>query len=309
MVFSRPNNTQNSVEHVLDLYASSYAIIPAKELYNPEIINVPNAEDIIKNTHIYLIGLIPKIASVNVLDENGLLSCQLASSPDKKQLSITIPKGQKFIEHEGAVYLIDTETQDDVPYSQIDFFRALSNKEPNFFFNVLYIGQAYGQKGERVAMDRLKSHTKLQEISITEPRDTHEILILLLELCNENRLISHYRPIQMPNDIERIDNGTSFLHELTHRERVSLYEASLIRYFSPKYNTVFINSFPSTNMKTLERCYQKDIYGITAGINFDEPYTLPFRIGSKSVIPNYKHTVMYNLHTKEAKSSFFSQIK
>ena len=67
-------------------------------------------------------------------------------------------------------------------------------------------------------------------------------------------------------DSSRIRSGIDKLYGTTEQERIALYEAALIRYFSPPFNKEFKNSFPSTNLKILQDCYEKDFAAVIAEI-------------------------------------------
>jgi hypothetical protein len=102
---------------------------------------------------------------------------------------------------------------------------------------------------------------------------------------------------------ERIRHGIDKLYGTTEKERVALYEASLIRYFQPRYNKEFKDSFPSTDMKVLKDCYEKDFSSIIAEISFDD---LPWDLKSEQVPAAQSHIAKHSLHTAEERSMFFS---
>lgn len=97
--------------------------------------------------------------------------------------------------------------------------------------------------------------------------------------------------------------GLDKLFETTEAERTSLFEASMIRYFKPEFNTIFKDSFPSTNLKTLADCYDKDIATVVAEICIDE---LPFRLFSDAVAAAPYHIARHDLHKDEDRQVFFS---
>ncbi len=84
----------------------------------------------------------------------------------------------------------------------------------------------------------------------------------------------------------RIRQGLDKLYNTSEAERISLYEAALIRYFYPDFNKEFKDSFPSTNLKILQDCYEKDFAAVIAEICIDE---LPFHLWSSSVPPKLHH--------------------
>lgn len=101
---------------------------------------------------------------------------------------------------------------------------------------------------------------------------------------------------------DRITSGLDKLFNTSEQERVTLYEASLIRYFRPEFNIEFKNSFPSTNMKVLRDCYDKDFSAVIAEICIDD---LPFRLFSQEVNPEWNHIAKHDLHKSDERKIFF----
>ncbi len=100
----------------------------------------------------------------------------------------------------------------------------------------------------------------------------------------------------------RISSGLDKLFGTSDAERVTLYEASLIRYFQPPFNKEFKESFPSTNLKLLKDCYDKDFSALISEICIDE---LPFKMTSGIVPPSQYHTAYFDLHEDDARKVFF----
>jgi len=85
---------------------------------------------------------------------------------------------------------------------------------------------------------------------------------------------------------------------------VTLYEPSLIRHFQPPFNKEFKESFPSTNLKVLADCYDKDFSTLISEICIDE---LPFKMTSDAVPPSQYHTAKFDLHEDEVRQIFFGR--
>jgi len=172
-------------------------------------------------------------------------------------------------------------------------------------FNVKYIGQAFGKDGSRNAIDRLKKHETLQKISLLGAPDGYVLSILLLEIQPSNQVFSFFNPFAADKSQgkERIQKGMEKLHGTNEHERITLYEASLIRYFRPQYNIEFKDSFPSTNMKVLHDCYEKDFSAVIAEICFDD---VPILIRSETVEAKPFHFAVHDLHDDENRKTFFS---
>src|SRR3546814_12337806 len=89
----------------------------------------------------------------------------------------------------------------------------------------------------------------------------------MLEVVPANRLITVMNPWaeDKSESKKRISAGLDKLFETTEAERLTLFEASLIRYFQPPFNREFKDSFPSTHLKILADCYEKDFSTLEIG--------------------------------------------
>lgn len=129
-------------------------------------------------------------------------------------------------------------------------------------YKVLYIGQAYGKRGERSAIDRLSSHDTFQKILIDSQRNYPECELKLLLLEINYRVGMGIANSSIPTikdnaaDNEHIKNVTTNLPE--YRQVINITEAALINYFKPEYNSTFIENFPSNKHKTYHQYYELD---------------------------------------------------
>jgi len=189
---------------------------------------------------------------------------------------------------------------------EVDIIYRLSREFRAVNFEVVYIGQSYGNNGSRNSVDRLTKHETLQKISLEGVPEGYEISIYMFPIEPDNRIITKINPHakNKNKDSDRIKNGIKKLRSTTEAEKVTLYEASMIKYFQPKYNKEFVNIFPSTNMKCLSDCYDKDISGVVAEICIDE---LPALIFSGSVHEKLYHIAKHDLHNSSDRSMFFGR--
>ena len=162
-------------------------------------------------------------------------------------------------------------------------------------FKVLYIGQAFA-KGNRSAFQRLQSHSTLQkilaEMSYNDPDS--EVFLMMFDYL-PYRTIIHMDPRSKDAIDDESDSARFYSIEenpLTKRQQICLVEAALIRYFSPLYNEIFKESFPSSNQKLLQQCYKLDFAGLIVEINTDE---LLFKLYSDSVEPSMHHIAYIDL--------------
>jgi len=145
---------------------------------------------------------------------------------------------------------------------------------PKLDFEILYIGQSYGQNGNRMAIDRLSSHSTLQKINsdIIANHPDSDVFILLanftqLNLLTMNGLIKT-NPKNVDVDEERAQHFFENYENLfSEKQKINFTEAALIRYFKPKYNIEFKESFPKKTHKSYSECYDLDIKAM--GIELD----------------------------------------
>lgn len=289
------------VEHALGLYAISYCVLPAESIYNRKLL--APMMSVIDTCHIYLIGYTPKIDLFLAEQRGNFLDLSFRVLGKEHVISYELPPSCVLKKDAQLMYLEDSTGQRFWP-DELEMQRRLNAVTNEVNFEVKYIGQAYGKDGSRNAVDRLLKHETLQEISLRGVPEGYRLSLLLLAVQPNNQVITRMSPFaKNQNDGDaRIKLGLDKLHNTSEIERISLYEAALIRYFYPEFNVEFKDSFPSTNLKILQDCYAKDFTLVIAEINFDD---LPFRIWSKSIAPRLYHIAKFDLHKDEARRMFF----
>ncbi len=293
--------TLNDIEHALGMYALSFSVIPAEGIYDKEAL--APLMSVIDTCHIYLIGYTPRIEFIDANDNNGKLNLKFIVLNQEHVVSYDIPEGVSYKNDDGLHYLEDVKGQRYWP-NENDMQARLSAESGVVNFEVKYIGQAYGKDGSRNAVDRLLKHETLQKIALKGVPDGHQLTLLMLAIESNNQIITSMNPFAEKKDKsgQRIKSGLDKLFNTNEVEQVALYEAALIRYFRPEYNIEFKNSFPSTNLKILQDCYEKDFSAVIAEINIDE---LPFRLFSQEVQPKLYHMAKHDLHKDENRRMFF----
>jgi len=290
------------VEHALLMHAHSYVVLPAASIYDKD--RLKEVEEVTKKCHIYVIGHTPRIFLEDVQQAGRIASLRFKVGDGLVEIKSELPESSTLVKGDDSFRVLGNDGKE-YGLNDVDMARAIKREHP-VDFSVLYIGQAYGKSGERAALDRLEKHETLQKIALQggAPPGT-QLTVLLLEIISANRMMTTFNPYAMDlsSGEERIRAGIDKLYGTSEKERVALYEASLIRYFQPRYNKDFKDSFPSTNMKVLKDCYDKDFSGIVAEINFDD---LPWNLKSEHVPTAHSHIARHSLHTAEERSMFFS---
>lgn len=290
------------IEHALNMYATSFVLMPAFGIYEKEIVAAYKSE--LAKCHIYIIGTMPKIETVDQCLENGRLIIGMLVGGKRHELAWPMPEGVEMVETERGWFI----KKDDGYWAPSDeeMAQRLNAEQDAIRFEVLYIGQAYGKDGSRNALDRLLKHETLQRISVRGVPADQRLTLLMLEIEPGNRMISLMNPWaeNTKDGSGRIAAGLDKLFGTSDAERVTLYEASLIRHFQPPFNKEFKKSFPSTNLKVLADCYDKDFSALVSEICIDE---LPFKMTSDAVPPSQYHIAKFDLHEDQARQVFFGR--
>lgn len=295
------DNAQFDIEHALGLYAVNFCTIPAEGLYDKGAL-APLME-VIESCHIYLIGYTPRIQLASAEEGNGKLNIRFLVAEREHTVTYDLPEGLSLKHEDGMPYLEDPEGGKRWP-NDADIQRRLCRQSEAVDFDVKYIGQAYGTDGARSAIDRLLKHETLQKIALKGVPNGYRLTLLLLAVEPSTQLFTFMNPRakNKNNGPQRIKAGLDKLFNTNQEEQISLYEAALIRYFMPEYNIEFKKSFPSTKLKILQDCYEKDFSGVVAEISIDE---LPFRLFSSIVAPAWNHIAKYDLHKEKDRKAFF----
>lgn len=289
------------VEHALGMYALGFCTLPAEGIYDERAIaSIAHVAD---TCHIYAIGYTPRVDLVDAKESESNLVLTFDILKKKHVIKYELPEGLSLGEEDGLHFLFDSSGKRYWP-DELEMQRRLHSESKAINFEVKYIGQAYGKDGSRSAIDRLLKHETLQKIALKGVPDGFRISLLLLSIQPNNQLITVMNPFakNTGNGEERIRKGIDKLFNTTEEERVSLYEAALIRYFYPDFNKEFKDSFPSTTLKILRDCYAKDFSAVVAEICIDE---LPFTLWSESVGPKHYHIAKHDLYKEEDRKMFF----
>lgn len=263
-----------SIENLFVIHADNFCTIPASAIYDSK--SLEPFMSVIKSCHIYLIGFTPIIDLVYMSQKNRQLTMKYLIAENEHTIYYDLEEGLSLVEDEGIGKIEDSSGRI-YSFSESDIQSRLNIETQAVNFDVKYIGQVYGKDGSRNAIDRLLKHETLQKISLRGCPSGYNLSQLLLAIDPKNQVMVAANPLakRVEEGKARILNGFDKLLNTTEKECIALYEASLIRYFSPEFNTEFKNSFPSTNLKVLQDCYEKDFSGVIAEICIDQ---LPFRL-------------------------------
>lgn len=169
-------------------------------------------------------------------------------------------------------------------------------------YEILYIGQAFGKEGKRIATNRLGSHETLQEIysdcNMKYPDREIWLLLLPFDWCFLSSFAN--ASIDIKKDNAHIQDVLS--SPLDEKQITNLIEGALIKHFYPKYNIRLKDSFPNPCHTSYNECYKMDYNAISVAVAFDE---LMFPVGN--AFSGYEHQHVFNIpfHNEDERKSMF----
>jgi hypothetical protein len=306
-------------EFALNMYSARWIMLPASELASgkePDSLQ----QEILNASHIYLICKHPScyFAWNTFRFEDGTITVRtrfkVRGEERQSEFTFPFPGGDEatgarlsdyphrelhYLDKSGAPVMV-------LPAGMLTLAPESRDKHPELgCFEVLYVGQAFGD-GTRSAFQRLQSHSTLQKILAESqykyPDD--EVNVFVFEYC-PYRFITQMdgRAKQAIGDERDQKRFFSILENpLNKHQQISLIEAALIRYFTPEYNEIYKESFPSLSHKILKECYDLDFSGLIVEINTDE---LGFFLYSPKVPARMHHISKVDLFTPLDREGFF----
>jgi len=176
---------------------------------------------------------------------------------------------------------------------------------------ILYIGQSYGVDGARTAPDRLQSHSTLQAIyaeAIAKNPDS-EIWLALASFEQINLMMmdgrTEFTEEELAADEEnfqRIFNALNY-EGINEQQKINFTEAALIKYFQPKYNKIYKDSFPNPAHETYQECYELDVNSVCIELQTMEMANCKFYSDAVERAPWNMHDFL--LHSPEERKSMF----
>lgn len=295
-----PDASKFEIEHAIAMHAFSFVTLPASFLYDEKAI--AKVQGVASRCHIYFVGFTPKVVTGDLQKEAATVSLTMSAMGQTVQMMFEIPEGLDLIDRDKGIFRKAGSLQELV-FNQHNVLYEFSKVVP-MDFEVVYIGQAYGKHGKRAAIDRLRKHETLQKIALSGIPEGMELTLLLVEVVPATRTMTVINPRAKSKGgrVKRLMSGIEKLYGTSEAERISLYEASMIRYFNPVFNKVFKNNFPSTNLEVLKDCYAKDFAGVVAEFAFDE---MPWRLKSEIVPPAREHVASFHLHGEDERRMLF----
>ncbi|MGX9731990.1 hypothetical protein ACWYXO_15385 [Janthinobacterium aestuarii] len=179
---------------------------------------------------------------------------------------------------------------------------------------VEYVGQAFGDAGERDVVDRLIGNTGkvghgslqkvLAEVNANHPDQEVHLLLYSFEFHKRHIILGGF--LGQPEPRHSIDSAPNrfeqfFETEIGRNIRIDLAEAALIRYFAPAYNDIYKKTFPTETHKILDRLHELDITGLAVSLSTLEHN---IRVVSKRAAPSDAHCATFPITTDQNRLSF-----
>jgi len=177
---------------------------------------------------------------------------------------------------------------------------------------VMYVGQAFGRKKNRKIDYRLAKHEKIQKIAleILDKSSNEEVLIIGVKIdVNDlsTSIVEINSQTEKPTLQSLLDLKNKASQRITSGQEVTVFEASLINYFKPKFNEKYKSVFPSTDFVSIDEIYKTD-FDYSAMTLDTKPVRV--RVFSENIKePKYIHSMHFPLKTKSEKKSFYEYLK
>ncbi|MFV8830517.1 YecA family protein [Alkalihalobacterium sp. APHAB7] len=291
-------------EFALHTYSSQVSIVYPKLLETVEVSN--------SAFHIYMINKIKRLSfvenSIKVLDTHVEVQIKHGVTIIDKIETIKIPLNDNAVAYEfegDKILLMKDGCGGGLKADILWLYSAFSTAQLNC--EVLYVGQSYGKKGDRDALNRLKSHETLQRVmaDISYEDINSEIAITLWEFTP--RLITSMDgrndfQVTEEEDLQHFKKVLSAPPLFVDNQIINITEAALINYFKPKYNDKFKNNFPDVTHKGYKFYYNYDYNAITVEL---DPSCVNIEIHSKHTGYSQFSPVKYLLNSEEKRKSMF----
>lgn len=180
--------------------------------------------------------------------------------------------------------------------------------------DVLYIGQSYGENGERKAQDRLKSHSTFQKI-LSDCHSKYHNKKLYLFLMEMTPLLTTTfdgisKNYEKSDEEDKAHMSKIFENLPQYKQIINISEAALINYFKPKYNVNFVENFPDKAHLGYTQYYNLDYNHLTVEIDMD--FTILggviFSSHSNSIDRRNRY-IKYSLHNEKVRKNMYDIFK
>ncbi|WP_342086158.1 hypothetical protein [Dyadobacter sp. OTU695] len=176
---------------------------------------------------------------------------------------------------------------------------------------VLYVGQAFGRNKQRTIDYRLSNHEKVQKIAldILKLGSNEEVIIIGLTVDTSDiktsfALSDSKTVAPTTENLKQI--LTKSKNRLSKGQEVTVYEASLIKYFRPNLNIEYKETFPSKDFISYNELYKIAFEYSAMEVNTEE---IGVRLYStQAPARKYQHSQYFPLETDSDKATLFEYL-
>jgi len=306
----------------LNFYSSRLCIFNPSDLEQSEV----QAEIESDKYHIYLICKRKKIHFESSEERDGVGYTTLFYLNDKFEKEYLYYKHSlaelKINEVKDGYYNVDTNLHKGVlvrDYLMINNFAFLlddivgeSVKTPlPSDLEVMYIGQAFGRTETKKIDYRIANHDKIQKIAldILNKSSNEEVLIIGVKVETNDlstSIVTINSKTERPTLESILQLRDKAAKRITEGQEITVFEASLIKYFQTNLNTEYKETFPSPDFKSYKEIYETD-FDYSAMTIDTRPVAV--RIYSQHIKERkYIHSQHFPLTTESEKKSLFEYL-
>jgi len=306
----------------LNFYSSRLCIFNPSDLEQSEV----QAEIESDKYHIYLICKRKKIHFESSEERDGVGYTTLFYLNDKFEKEYLYYKHSlaelKINEVKDGYYNVDTNLHKGVlvrDYLMINNFAFLlddivgeSVKTPlPSDLEVMYIGQAFGRTETKKIDYRIANHDKIQKIAldILNKSSNEEVLIIGVKIETNDlstSIVTINSKTERPTLESILQLRDKAAKRITEGQEITVFEASLIKYFQTNLNTEYKETFPSPDFKSYKEIYETD-FDYSAMTIDTRPVAV--RIYSQHIKERkYIHSQHFPLTTESEKKSLFEYL-
>jgi hypothetical protein len=170
--------------------------------------------------------------------------------------------------------------------------------------DLVYVGQAFGEDGERTAVSRLGAHSTFQKVlaRLNDGPGHLQAWVMLLGF-NEQTNAMLFGPwsgtVSFEDSLEPALKRQSAA--LSYDEATNIAEAAMIRYFQPEYNEKFKYTFPDATHTSYQLPYELDVNCVAFGL---ETLSTGCRLKSPSRLPQWGHCAYFPLRPAKHRRAY-----
>ena len=266
----------------LNFYSEKVILLNPIDLNKSENIHSLNENDY----HIYIIGKKKKFffeSFKTSKDYNITVLYYLDDNHEKKKIEVKHSKELHINGFEDGFYNINYKGNENInirDFALVANFFSIQNDivgdsiQQNLpsDLEVIYVGQAFGRKQNRKIDYRIKKHEKIQEIALSalDRGSNEEVLVIGVTIKTNDiatSLILNTENVQKPTLKSMYSLRDKASKRLTDGQALTVFEASLIRYFQPKLNTHYKETFPSPDFTSYDEIYGTDFNYVSFAIH------------------------------------------